>query len=243
MAVVIALLISFWGCKDQAKVSKFSEGVMILEWSKNGTGNHAKLIEVEVKIEMLEEQIMTEISGVIEKVFVQIGDTVHANEPLAKYDDQHLKSDMNRINEMLTKLKDNQIKSSELYAKKLISRDEFNKQNIKYNQLRTSFKESKEKLEKSIIYASTDGVVKTTGVCANIPVKENSPAFILIRLDSADVNFVLNATMEEKFTVGDTLILKEVADDKNTFDGRLISITSSNQNKLKVNNLVIRVKR
>jgi len=238
---VFIIILCIWGCKGGSV--KSPEVVLKIELPDSKENNIAGPIYASGRYTMLEKQIDTEMSGIIDKVFVQAGDVVFTGDTLAKFINRNIRTDLDRVKRSLVKAKDDQIKSNELYARKLLSKEEFEEQNIIYKQLKRSYSKHMENLKKSIILAPLNGIIEAITIMDKLDVGIKEAAFLITRLDSMDVRLALKNLKTPEFSLGDVLMFKEIEDNKSMFIGKITSIESSSQKNGDVKNYVVRVKR
>lgn len=181
LLVIIALLL--FGNFSSEK------GEVVYVTSKVDRGDIVSTVTSTGKIKpSIEVELMAEVSGVVENVYVEINSNVKKGEVLAKIDPTSYQSDLNqaraRLNKSSVELSLNKKvyeTNKLLYDKNLISKEELDESKAKYNSSVATYEEAKTQLrqaeinlEKTEIKSGIDGIILIKNVNTGQFLSKNS---------------------------------------------------------------------
>lgn len=146
-----------------------------------------------------EAQVVAKTSGVLLKLLVEEGDRVRAGQVLAKIDPERPRLEVQRAEALLRKLEAEMNRSKELYERKLVAADLYEK--IRYDVATQKAQYDMARLELSYtdIVAPIDGVIASRSVKLGNLIQLNSSLFRLI--DAEQLEAVLNVPERELATM------------------------------------------
>lgn len=146
-----------------------------------------------------EAQVVAKTSGVLLKLLVEEGDRVRAGQVLAKIDPERPRLEVQRSEALLRKLEAEMNRSKELYDRKLVAADLYEK--IRYDVATQKAQYDMARLELSYtdIVAPIDGVIASRSVKVGNLIQLNSSLFRLI--DAEQLEAVLNVPERELATM------------------------------------------
>lgn len=210
------------GCKhDQRKqaaweTARIERGRM--ENSVTATGTVEPITQVEIG---------TQVSGIIDKIFVDYNSRVTANQVIAELDRTVLEQELNSAQSDLNSTKNefdyqakNFKRTKELYAKNMVSQSSYDEAEYNYNRSKNSYEKAKATYKKAqtnlgyaTIYSPIDGVVisRAVDVGQTVAASFSTPTLFTIAnnltdmqviadVDEADIGQVAEG-MEVQFTV------------------------------------------
>jgi membrane fusion protein (multidrug efflux system) len=135
----------------------------------------------------LETEAMVDIypqtTGQVESLLVEEGKIVRAGDPLLKIDDSELRIDADESRANYEQLKRNHARSEDLYARKLINRQDFENQSYQLEQARLRFERATVRHSYATVRAPFDGVVATREVQVGARVAAGTKLFSMVKLD------------------------------------------------------------
>lgn len=210
------------GCKhDQRKQAAWETGRIErgrMENSVTATGTVEPITQVEIG---------TQVSGIIDKIFVDYNSRVTANQVIAELDRTVLEQELNSAQSDLNSTKNefdyqakNFKRTKELYAKNMVSQSSYDEAEYNYNRSKNSYEKAKATYKKAqtnlgyaTIYSPIDGVVisRAVDVGQTVAASFSTPTLFTIAnnltdmqviadVDEADIGQVAEG-MEVQFTV------------------------------------------
>lgn len=135
----------------------------------------------------LETEAMVDIypqtTGQVESLLVEEGKIVRAGDPLLKIDDSELRIDAEETRANYEQLKRNHARSEDLYARKLINKQDFENQSYQLEQARLRFERANVRHSYATVRAPFDGVVATREVQVGARVAAGTKLFSMVKLD------------------------------------------------------------
>jgi len=165
-----------------------------------------------------EAQVVAKTSGVLFTLLAEEGDTVKQGQVLARLDQERPRLEVQRAEAMLNKLEAELARSKELYSRKLIAADLYEKLRYDVETQRTVAQMAKLELSYTNIVAPIDGVIAQRMVKQGNLIQLNSALFRII--DSKELEAVLNVPERELATLRQGL---EVAMQVDALPGRSFS--------------------
>ncbi len=168
--------------------------------------------------------IVAETSGIVEELFAEEGDRVKKGEKLATVNFEELKlaRDKAAMSFQEAKNKFNRIK--DMFAKNLVSREEYDNTLFSFKQSEIDFKNAEVKLEKSIIKAPFSGTVMDRYITKGQYITANQKAFSLVNQEILKVNVFVPEEVVGKIQQGMPVKLESEAL-KQTFTGKVKRIS------------------
>lgn len=130
-----------------------------------------------------ETEVVAKVGGVVEQILVEEGDYVRAGQSLAKLDHEKLAVQMDQANANLQKLQSDLDRARELFDKKLISEQEFQRAGYEYDQQKAAYDLCKLDLEYTAITSPIGGVVAERMIKVGNMVVPNQTTFRVTDLD------------------------------------------------------------
>lgn len=222
IGLLVLTLSLLCGCKhDQRKqaaweTARIERGRM--ENSVTATGTVEPITQVEIG---------TQVSGIIDKIFVDYNSRVTANQVIAELDRTVLEQELNSAQSDLNSTKNefdyqtkNFKRTKELYAKNMVSQSSYDEAEYNYNRSKNSYEKAKATYKKAqtnlgyaTIYSPIDGVVisRAVDVGQTVAASFSTPTLFTIAnnltdmqviadVDEADIGQVAEG-MEVQFTV------------------------------------------
>ncbi len=146
-----------------------------------------------------EAQVVAKTSGVLLKLMVEEGDTVKAGQVLARIDPERTQLEVRRAQALLNKLEADLARSKELYERKLIAADAYEKIRYDVETQRAVFDMAKLELSYTDIVAPISGVVAQRMAKVGNLIQLNSPLFRIV--DTTRLEATLNVPEREIATM------------------------------------------
>lgn len=135
----------------------------------------------------LETEAMVDIypqtTGQVEALLVEEGKVVRAGDPLLKIDDSELRIDADESRANYEQLKRNHARSQDLYARKLINKQDFENQSYQLEQARLRYERASVRHSYATVRAPFDGVIATREVQVGARVAAGTKLFSMVKLD------------------------------------------------------------
>ena len=146
-----------------------------------------------------EAQVVAKTSGVLLKLLVEEGDQVRAGQVLAKIDPERPRLEVQRAEALLRKLEAEMNRSKELYDRKLVAADLYEKIRFDVATQKAAYDMARLELSYTDIVAPIDGVIAQRSVKLGNLIQLNSSLFRLI--DARELQAVLNVPERELATM------------------------------------------
>lgn len=130
-----------------------------------------------------ETEVVAKVGGVVKQILVEEGNYVGAGQSLAKLDDEKIAVQMEQANANLQKLQSDFDRAKELFDKKLISEQEFQRAGYEYDQQKAAYDLCRLDLEYTGITSPIAGVVAERMVKIGNMVLPNQATFRVTDLD------------------------------------------------------------
>lgn len=157
-----------------------------------------------------EAQVVAKTSGVLFALLVEEGDMVKKGQVLARLDPERPRLEVQRAEAMLHKLEAELARSKELYSRKLVAADLYEKLRYDVETQRTTAQMMQLELSYTNIVAPIDGVIAQRMVKQGNLIQLNSALFRII--DAAQLEAVLNVPERELATLRDGLAVSMQVD-------------------------------
>lgn len=142
-----------------------------------------------------EAQVVAKTSGVLLKLLVEEGDRVRAGQVLAKIDPERPRLEVQRAEALLRKLEAEMNRSKELYDRKLVAADLYEKIRYDVATQKAAYDMARLELSYTDIVAPIDGVIAQRSVKLGNLIQLNSSLFRIV--DAAQLEAVLNVPERE----------------------------------------------
>lgn len=146
-----------------------------------------------------EAQVVAKTSGVLLKLLVEEGDQVRAGQVLAKIDPERPRLEVQRSEALLRKLEAEMNRSKELYDRKLVAADIYEKIRFDVATQKAAYDMARLELSYTDIVAPIDGVIASRSVKVGNLIQLNSSLFRLV--DAEQLEAVLNVPERELATM------------------------------------------
>lgn len=191
-ALALAGLLQVAGCSNDANSKeagpdaekKKEEVALPVEVSKAASGTIAATLTSTTTLEAEEQaNVVAKVSGVATRLYVEEGQSVKAGDPLLQLDTERLQLEVARAESNLARLANDLERSKQLFEKKLISSDAYDKIRFEYDSLKASHDLAKLELAYGIVRAPIGGVVSKRMVKVGNMVQLNQPVFEITDFD------------------------------------------------------------
>lgn len=162
-----------------------------------------------------EAQVVAKTSGVLLQLMAEEGDRVQAGQVLARLDPERPRLEVQRAEAMLRKLEAELARSKELYGRKLIAADLYEKIRFDVDTQRAAYEMARLELSYTNIVAPIDGVIAQRLVKLGNLIQLNTGLFRIV--DTDELEAVLNVPERELATLSEGL---EVAMEVDALPGR-----------------------
>ena len=170
--------------KEADAEKKKEEVALPVEVSKAGTGSIAATLTSTTTLEAEEQaNVVAKISGVATRLYVEEGQQVKAGDPLLQLDTEKLQLEVARAESNLARLANDLERSKQLFEKKLVSSDAYDKIKFEYDSLKASHDLAKLEVAYGIVRAPISGVISKRMVKVGNMVQLNQPVFEITDFD------------------------------------------------------------
>jgi len=181
------------GCGGDAKSNegdadadkkKAEEVALPVEVAKARAGSIAATLTSTSTLEAEEQaSVVAKVSGVATRLFVEEGDMVKAGDALVQLDTERLQLEVARTESNLAKLASERDRAKQLFERKLISSDAYDKIKFDYDSLKASHDLTKLDLAHGTVRAPISGMVSKRMVKVGNMVQLNQPVFDITDFD------------------------------------------------------------
>ncbi len=130
-----------------------------------------------------EASVVSKVTGVVEKFFVEEGEMVEAGQPLLQIETDRLRLELNRSESNLKKMKNELDRTSALYERKLVSSDAYEKLKFEYESLQAAYELSKLELTFATVTAPIEGVISKRLIKVGNMVNTRDPVYQITDFD------------------------------------------------------------
>jgi len=185
--IVLAFLI-IYGCRGQTPANNKSEKeedppipVEVTEVIKGSvSANYSGTATLEAEGEAL---VVAKVSGVVEKIFVEEGDSVKAGRVLAKLEDEEFIHRLAQVESKLEELDNEFQRNKELFKNKLISAEAYDRTKYEYQTQKSTYDLTKLNLNYTEIKAPISGIVSERFIKVGNMVTVNQETFRVTDFD------------------------------------------------------------
>jgi membrane fusion protein (multidrug efflux system) len=184
--ILSSLLLYDCGSKanSQANKDKKEEEAIPVETAEVTTGTiaatYASTTNLEAEAEAL---VAAKVSGVVEKIFVEEGDSVRAGQVLAKLDDELYKLELHQAHSTVEQLANEFERNQALLTTKVISQEAFEKTKSEYYKQKATYDMAELRVDYTEIKAPISGIVSQRLIKAGNMVKVDQPTFQVTDFD------------------------------------------------------------
>ena len=227
-AIALLPLLLVVGCGTQAKSNPEDESppALPVEVDTVTRGTATARLSGTASLEAENEAtVVARVGGVVEKVLVEEGQYVRANQTLAQLDDERLALEVRRAEVNLQKLKTAFDRTQTMYNKQLVSSETYEQAKSEYEAQKVATDLARLELTYTTVRAPIAGWVSLRHVKTGNMVRTNDPAFEITNLDP--LRAVLHVPERElaKLAVGQPATLLFDALPGKTFTGRVALIS------------------
>ncbi|MDX1453894.1 MAG: efflux RND transporter periplasmic adaptor subunit [Gammaproteobacteria bacterium] len=122
-------------------------------------------------------EVVARVSGLVEEIFVEQGDTVVAGQVLARLDDDRLRLEVQRAEANLRKLEQEYQRNKELYERQLVSGEAYERLSYDVESMRADLELARLQLQYTEIRAPFDGLVAERFIKIGNLVQQNAITF------------------------------------------------------------------
>ena len=189
--LIVLIILAFfiiYGCRGQTPANNKSEKeedplipVEVTEVIKGSvSANYSGTATLEAEGEAL---VVAKVSGVIEKIFVEEGDSVKAGQVLAKLEDEEFIHRLAQVESKLEELANEFQRNKELFKNKLISAEAYDRTKYEYQTQKSTYDLTKLNLNYTEIKAPISGVVAERFIKVGNMVTVNQETFRVTDFD------------------------------------------------------------
>ncbi len=185
-SIIIGLLFMTFGCggNSNAEENQEKELAVPVEVATVYRGDIAARFQGAATLEAEEEtEVVAKVSGVVKEILVEEGDLVSQTQALAKLDDEKISVQVQQAAANLAKLKNQFIRSKELYEKELVSTEEFQSIKCEYEAQQAAYNLTKLDLQYTSIHSPINGVITQRLIKKGNMVLTNQNVFKVVDLD------------------------------------------------------------
>lgn len=164
--------------KNDSANNREKEQAIPVEVAEVISGNIEAYYSSTAPLETEEEtEVVAKVSGVVKEILIEEGDYVKTDQVLAKLDDERLSLQMEQARAALKKLENEYGRSQELYEKKIISAEDFQKAKYDYEYQKSAYDLVKLDLDHTAIRTPIGGVVADRLIKVGNMIMTNQPVY------------------------------------------------------------------
>lgn len=171
-----------------------------------------------------EAQVVANLGGLVNEIYVEEGDKVKAGQLLAKLDDRQYKLEVDRADASLRKLENDYKRNKELFDKGLISSETYDNARFQYEQQKASLELAKLNFTFTKIIAPIDGVISERLVKLGNMISPNAGMFKITDFDPLHAIIFVPEHELRKIKVGQKTDLKVDSYPDQVFTGKVLRI-------------------
>ncbi len=146
-----------------------------------------------------EASVTARVTGIVQKVFVEEGDSVEAGQALAQLDVDKLRLELMRANATLSQLANELQRNKKIYEKQLISSEAYDRTNYQYQAQKAATELAALNLEYATIRAPIAGVIANRHIKVGNLLKQNEAAFQIANF--SEIYAIIHIPESEKATL------------------------------------------
>jgi len=172
------------GCPDKKADEKKEEAAVPVEVARVSAGPIDAAYRGTATLEAEDEATaLAKTAGVIEQIFVEEGQRVHAGQPLARLETDRLKLEAARARAEADKAQENYDRNTRIYEKNLISKDLYDQSRFARDSAKAAYDLAALTLRESEIRAPIGGIISARFIKVGNAIQPNSPTFRITRMD------------------------------------------------------------
>lgn len=188
IVAISAAVIVFFNCgsksNSQAKEEKEEETGIPVETTKVIQGSVTATYTGSTTLEAeAEAVVVAKVEGVVKRIFVEEGDSVRANQVVAKLDDEQFELEFLQSKSKLEKLSSEFQRGQSLFEDNIISKESYEKVKSEYHTQKAAYDLAKLKLNYTEIRAPITGIVSQRFIKVGNMVKLHQPTFSITDFD------------------------------------------------------------
>jgi membrane fusion protein (multidrug efflux system) len=168
-----------------------------------------------------ETQVVAKVGGVVEKILTEEGNRVGVGQALAKLDEEKLAVQMDQATANMRKMENDYQRAKELFARTLISEQEFQRTQYEFDQQKAAFDLCRLDLEYTSITSPISGVVSERMIKVGNMVVPNQAVFRVTDLDPLLAVLYVPECQAGKLQAGHLAVITVDALPGERFDGRV----------------------
>lgn len=185
---ILSVAILFLSCgsksSSQAKGEKKEEAGIPIESTKVTKGSVMATYTGSTTLEAEGEAVaVAKVSGIVEKIFVEEGDYVKADQVVAKLDDEQFELEFLQSKSKLDKLSNQYERDQSLFENNIISKESYEQIEFEYHTQKAVYDLAKLKLDYTEIRAPISGIVSQRFIKVGNMVELNQPTFQITNFD------------------------------------------------------------
>ena len=227
-AILCAVAIQLGCGKDSQSKPKDKSDVAAIpvEVSLVGTGDIAAYFSGTATLEAEgDASVVAKVGGVVKQILVEEGSYVKAGQVLAKLDDEKLAVQLAQAEANLNKLENDFRRNEELFNKKLVSAEVYQRAKFEYESQKAAFEMTKLDHDYASIRAPISGVVAQRMIKVGNMVLANSPTFRITDFDPLLAVLHVPEREMSKLRVGQPASLTVDAINGTDFTGRIARVS------------------
>lgn len=184
-----------------------------------------------------EAAVVAKVGGVVEKFYVEEGDSVTAGQPLVQIETDRLRLELNRSASNLNKMKNELDRTSALYKKRLVSSEAYEKLKFEYESQKAAYELSNLELTFATVVAPIDGVISKRHVKVGNMVRTNEAVYHITDFDPLHAVVYVPEKELNKIELNQIANIQVDAQSDKTFQGfvkRISPVVDANSGTFKV---------
>jgi membrane fusion protein (multidrug efflux system) len=228
LAMLSAVLLNLGCGKDSNSMTKDKKEVAVIpvEVSHVETGNISAYFTGTATLEAEgDASVVAKVGGVVEQILVEEGGYVKAGQVLAKLDDEKLAVQLAQAEANMKKLENDFRRNEELFNKKLVSAEVYQRAKFEYDSQKAAFEMTKLDHDYASIRAPISGVVAQRMIKVGNMVLANTPTFRITDFDPLLAVLHVPEREMSKLRVGQPAALTVDAIAGENFSGRIARVS------------------
>ena len=229
LVAILCIAVFNAGCgKDSQSKPKDKKDVAAIpvEVSQVGTGNIAAYFSGTATLEAEgDASVVAKVGGVVKQILVEEGSYVKVGQVLAKLDDERLAVQLAQAEANLNKLENDFRRNEELFNKKLVSAEVYQRAKFEYDSQKAAFEMTKLDHDYASIRAPISGVVALRMIKVGNMVLPNTPTFRITDFDPLLAVLHVPEREMSKLRVGQPATLTVDAIANADFTGRIARVS------------------
>lgn len=186
--MIITAAFLFYSCgnnaNSQVKEKKQEEAAIPIEAAEviqdSITATYSGSTNLEAEAEAV---VVAKVSGVVQKIFMEEGNSVKAGQVLAKLDDEQYRLEVNQAHSILEKISSEFERNESLFKNKIVSQETYEKTKSEYHTQKAAYDLAKLRLDYTEIKAPISGIVSRRLIKIGNMMKTDQPTFQVTDFD------------------------------------------------------------